>query len=121
MLNEIMKEAGETSLWNFILLGGSGYLIFSLVQGTNKLPCLRLLPTGQGEMTAMEFLPRASRGSSRVTLPWSASFLYKTNLCPEARDFFSTRNLLLRENWSPHQKTWTQSCFQSSQGGVIVL
>jgi len=37
MLNEIMKEAEETSLWNFIPLGGSGYLIFSLVQGTKKL------------------------------------------------------------------------------------
>lgn len=78
-------------------------------------------PQGRAKWLLWNFYQRASRGSSQVKLPRSTSFLYKTNLCSEARNFFSTRNLLFRENWSPHQKTWTQSCFQSRQGGVIVL
>lgn len=75
-------------------------------------------PQARAEWLLWNFYQRASRGSSSVKLLWSTfpSFLYKINLCPEARDFFSTRNLLLRENWSPHQKTWTQSCFQRTQG-----
>lgn len=59
MLHEIMKEAEETSLWSFMSLDDSGHLIFSLVQGTKKLRCLNLLPTGQGRMTAMEFLSKS--------------------------------------------------------------
>lgn len=59
MLDEIIKEAEEANLWSFIFLGASGYLIFSLIQGTKKLRCLKLIPTGQGKMTAKEFLPKS--------------------------------------------------------------
>jgi hypothetical protein len=98
-----MKEAEETILWSFILLGP---------QNTLFSPCSRYQAqdasnTHRAEgMTSMEFLPKSQkRELSSNTDFWSTvpSFLYKTNLCSEALDFSPPEFFffLLRESWSP--------------------
>ena len=44
-LGEIIKAAEEAKLWSLIFLGASGYLSFSWVQGSEKLRCLKWIPT----------------------------------------------------------------------------